>query len=127
MTGLAMSTDALRLAVGTENGTLGVLAIPTHAYTTLLRSHCGAVNAVAVDPNRWGGWVGGGREGGRQKGTVVLIRVMEQLGGARWAPGWKSGGERSEAGSARSWHTNVDIACGRLPAYTCAERERNGP
>ncbi|KAG2423007.1 hypothetical protein HXX76_015605 [Chlamydomonas incerta] len=52
VTGLAMSPDALRLAVGTENGTLGVLAIPSHAYTTLLRSHCGAVNAVAVDPNR---------------------------------------------------------------------------
>ncbi|KAG2447660.1 hypothetical protein HYH02_007576 [Chlamydomonas schloesseri] len=52
VTGLAISPDALRLAVGTENGTLGVLAIPSHAYTTLLRSHCGAVNAVAVDPNR---------------------------------------------------------------------------
>lgn len=52
MTGIALSPDALRLAIGTENGTLGCLHIPNHAYTNLLRSHCGAVNAVAVDPNR---------------------------------------------------------------------------
>ncbi len=55
MTGIALSPDALRLAIGTENGTLGCLHIPNHAYTNLLRSHCGAVNAVAVDPNRCAG------------------------------------------------------------------------
>lgn len=52
VTGLALSPDGLRLAIGTEAGTLGVLHVPTHAYATLLRSHCGAVNAVAADPNR---------------------------------------------------------------------------
>ncbi|GFR42731.1 hypothetical protein Agub_g3650 [Astrephomene gubernaculifera] len=52
VTGLALSPDALRIAIGTENGALGCLHIPNHAYTTLLRSHSGAVNAVAVDPSR---------------------------------------------------------------------------
>ncbi|KAG2491091.1 hypothetical protein HYH03_010535 [Edaphochlamys debaryana] len=52
VTGLALSPDALRVAIGTENGALGCLAIPSHAYATLLRSHCGTVSAVAVDPNR---------------------------------------------------------------------------
>ena len=55
MTGLALSGDALRVAVGTEAGSLGVLDIPSHAYATQLRSHCGAVTAVAADPCRWGG------------------------------------------------------------------------
>ncbi|GIL93850.1 hypothetical protein Vretimale_214 [Volvox reticuliferus] len=52
VTGLALSPDALRVAIGTENGALGCLHIPDHSYVTLLRSHSGAVNAVAVDPNR---------------------------------------------------------------------------
>ncbi|GLI66011.1 hypothetical protein VaNZ11_009714 [Volvox africanus] len=52
VTGLALSPDALRVAIGTETGALGCLHIPDHSYITLLRSHSGAVNAVAVDPNR---------------------------------------------------------------------------
>ncbi|PNH08695.1 WD repeat domain-containing protein [Tetrabaena socialis] len=52
VTGLALSPDALRVVVGTENGVLGCLQIPNHSYSTLLRSHCGPVNAVAADPSR---------------------------------------------------------------------------
>ncbi|GLC33983.1 hypothetical protein PLESTB_000825300 [Pleodorina starrii] len=52
VTGLALSPDALRVAIGTENGTLGCLHIPDHSYVTQLRSHSAAVNAVAMDPNR---------------------------------------------------------------------------
>ncbi len=36
----------------TCSGAIGVLDIPSHSYTTLLRSHVGRVNGVAVDPNR---------------------------------------------------------------------------
>lgn len=38
--------------MGTENGSIGLLDIPSHKYATLLRSHVGRVNAVALDPNR---------------------------------------------------------------------------
>lgn len=52
MTSVGVSPDGLRVAIGTESGALGVLDVPTHAYTTLLRSHTGTVNAVVVDPVR---------------------------------------------------------------------------
>ena len=35
--------------MGTENGSLGLLDIATHKYTTVLRSHTDSVNALAVD------------------------------------------------------------------------------
>ncbi|CAN0492709.1 unnamed protein product [Hapterophycus canaliculatus] len=44
------SGDGLKLAVGTSAGSIGVLDVMTHGYTTALRSHRGAVTAVAVDP-----------------------------------------------------------------------------
>ncbi|CAM9725981.1 unnamed protein product [Scytosiphon promiscuus] len=44
------SADGLKLAVGTSAGSIGVLDVMTHGYTTALRSHRGAVTAVAVDP-----------------------------------------------------------------------------
>lgn len=53
VTGVGVSPDGLRVAVGTENGALGVLDVPSHAYTTLLRSHTGVVNSVVMDPVRW--------------------------------------------------------------------------
>jgi hypothetical protein len=46
-----VSADGLRLAVGTRNGTLGVLDIGSHSYSTLVRSHTADVLA---DP-AWGG------------------------------------------------------------------------
>lgn len=39
----------MQVFVGTENGSLGTLDITSHKYTTLLRSHADAVNAVAID------------------------------------------------------------------------------
>lgn len=58
VTSVGMSPDGLAVCIGTENGTVGVLDVPTHQYRTLLRSHVGPVNCVAADPNRW---VGGER------------------------------------------------------------------
>lgn len=52
VTSVGVSPDGLRVVVGTESGVMGMLDIPTHHYTPLLRSHVGAVNAVAADPNR---------------------------------------------------------------------------
>lgn len=46
-----VSQDGLRLAIGTQDGTLGVLDVASHAYQTILRSHTKAVLAVAADPN----------------------------------------------------------------------------
>lgn len=45
------SKDGLKLAVGTAAGSIGVLDVMTHGYTTALRSHRGGVIAVAVDPS----------------------------------------------------------------------------
>lgn len=39
----------LQLCVGTENGSVGLLDIATHKYSTVLRSHTESVNALAVD------------------------------------------------------------------------------
>eukprot|EP00798_Chlamydomonas_sp_ICE-L_P014445 gene14445-20453_t len=52
VTSVGTSHDGLRVCVGTENGAIGVLDIPSHQYETLLRSHVGPVNAVTTDPNR---------------------------------------------------------------------------
>ena len=48
---VAISTDGLRLAVGTSNGTLGTLDVATHSYKTLLRSHTSKIYACTIDPN----------------------------------------------------------------------------
>jgi hypothetical protein len=55
VTALGASPEGLRVCSGTECGTVGVLDITTHQYTTLLRSHTGRVLALAADPNRSGG------------------------------------------------------------------------
>ena len=72
-----VSQDGLKLAVGTSNGTVGILNIETHAYNNLLRSHADTVYALAVDPclarNDFG--KGGGREAkvGRRWEAWILI------------------------------------------------------
>jgi hypothetical protein len=53
VTSVAVAPDGLRVAIGTESGALGVLDIPSHQYTTLLRSHVGRVNGVVADPVRY--------------------------------------------------------------------------
>jgi hypothetical protein len=61
VTSVGVSPEGLRVAVGTEDGTVGTLDIPSHHYATLLRSHVAAVNAVVVDPTRHalgGRWTG---------------------------------------------------------------------
>ncbi|MEW5300015.1 MAG: hypothetical protein WDW36_002979 [Sanguina aurantia] len=52
VTSVSLSPDGLHVAIGTENGAIGVLDIPSHTCATLMRSHCGDVLCVAVDPNR---------------------------------------------------------------------------
>lgn len=54
VTSVGISPEGLRVAIGSEYGAVGMLDISTHQYATLLRSHCGAVNAVAADPLRCG-------------------------------------------------------------------------
>ena len=46
-----VAQHGLRLAIGTQDGTLGVLDVASHAYQTILRSHTDAVLALAVDPD----------------------------------------------------------------------------
>lgn len=50
VTSVGVSPEGLRVVVGCENGVIGTLDIPSHQYTTLLRSHTGCVNAVALNP-----------------------------------------------------------------------------
>ncbi|CAN0544809.1 unnamed protein product, partial [Ectocarpus sp. 12 AP-2014] len=45
------SKDGLKLAVGTAAGSISVLDVMTHGYTTALRSHRGGVTAAAIDPS----------------------------------------------------------------------------
>ena len=52
VTGIGLAPDGLTIAVGTENGAIGCLDVPTHQYRTLLRSHTDTINAVAVDMHR---------------------------------------------------------------------------
>lgn len=52
VTALGVSQDGLSVCVGTENGAIGVLSIPSQGYNTILRSHTGAVLDVAADPLR---------------------------------------------------------------------------
>lgn len=47
-TGIAVSPDGQRVAVGTASGALCLLDIPSRRYTTLLRSHTATVHAVAL-------------------------------------------------------------------------------
>ena len=49
VTAVSVSDDALRLLVGTESRTMGVLDVCTHSYTTTMRSHFGSVTAIARD------------------------------------------------------------------------------
>ena len=49
VTSVGLSSDGLQVCIGTENGSLGVLDIASQKYSTVLRSHCDAINAVAVD------------------------------------------------------------------------------
>ena len=49
VTSLSVSDDALRLLVGTESRTMGVLDVCTHSYTTTMRSHFGSITAIARD------------------------------------------------------------------------------
>lgn len=52
VTAIGLAPDGLTIAVGTENGVIGCLDVPTHQYRTLLRSHTDTINAVAVDVHR---------------------------------------------------------------------------
>ena len=52
VTAIGLAPDGLTIAIGTENGVIGCLDVPTHQYRTLLRSHTDTINAVAVDIHR---------------------------------------------------------------------------
>jgi hypothetical protein len=82
----ALSPCGLRVAVGCEDGALGVLDLGARRYATAVRSHCGCVNAAVAHPDRWGeapGVVGlllvsGGRAGSggaRVQGRSALVQA----------------------------------------------------
>ena len=48
---VAISSDGLKLAIGTSSGTLGTLDVASQKYKTLLRSHVGSIHSCAIDPN----------------------------------------------------------------------------
>ena len=48
---LSVSGDCLRIAIGTNNGTVGVMDVATHGYRTVVRSHESIVLALAMDPH----------------------------------------------------------------------------
>jgi WD40 repeat protein len=52
VTSISVSDDALKLLVGTESRTMGILDVCTHSYTTTMRSHFGSIIAVAHDSGR---------------------------------------------------------------------------
>ena len=52
VTSIGVSQDGLSVCVGTENGAVGVLSIPSQGYKTILRSHIGSILDVAADPGR---------------------------------------------------------------------------
>ena len=51
VTALSVSADCLRIAIGTNNGTVGVMDVATHGYRTVVRSHESIVLALAMDPH----------------------------------------------------------------------------
>jgi WD40 repeat protein len=48
-----VSQDGLKLAVGTSNGTVGILDVTTHAYKNLLRSHADTIYSLTIDRERF--------------------------------------------------------------------------
>lgn len=46
VTQIHVALDGRKLCIGTDAGTLGVLNVSEHSYSTVLRSHCGSVNQV---------------------------------------------------------------------------------
>jgi WD40 repeat protein len=48
---VGVSSDCLKIAISTQNGTVGVMDVPSHGYRTVVRSHESAVCAMSMDPN----------------------------------------------------------------------------
>jgi WD40 repeat protein len=61
---LAISNDSAKILVGTSSGTLGMLDVTSRTYKTLLRSHNGSVQGLAM------------RADGREFGTVGADRTI---------------------------------------------------
>jgi WD40 repeat protein len=51
VTSVGVSSDSLKIAISTQNGTVGVMDVPSHGYRTVVRSHENSVCAMAMDPN----------------------------------------------------------------------------
>ena len=51
VTSVALSRDCMTVAVGVATGTIGLLDVPSHNYTTFMRSHTDLITAVALDPH----------------------------------------------------------------------------
>lgn len=47
----SLSSDGLKLLIGTSSGSIGILDVVTHAYRTALRSHTSRIASIASDPS----------------------------------------------------------------------------
>mmetsp|Transcript_26110 Transcript_26110/g.42787 ORF Transcript_26110/g.42787 Transcript_26110/m.42787 type:complete len:708 (-) Transcript_26110:48-2171(-) len=52
VTAVSLSYDCMKVAVGTESSSVGILDLATHEYKTCLRAHNDVVLGVAADPSR---------------------------------------------------------------------------
>ena len=68
VTQIHVALDGRKLCIGTDAGTLGVLNVSEHSYSTVLRSHCGSVNQVVPCLT------------GAKKGTLKLQLLYYLLG-----------------------------------------------
>lgn len=48
MTSVSLSTDGLKICIGTESGALSILDIVSHAHETVIRSHTDSINALSI-------------------------------------------------------------------------------
>lgn len=82
VTSVCMSTDGLKLLIGTLSGSIGILDVVSHAYTTAMRSHTSRVASLAYD-------VGGSSSHGKPReefataGEDGTIRVWDLVTGCQ--------------------------------------------
>ena len=51
VTAIHASPDGLKLLIGTDSGTIGVLDVPTLKHATIVRSHTDIIYGLAIDPH----------------------------------------------------------------------------
>lgn len=80
-TSLSTSPDSLKIASAVEDGTLGVLDVPTHAFSRLISSHTGCINDLSFAHSTAASCSRDGTVRLWNTANCVLEQVLE-LGGA---------------------------------------------